>query len=210
MVCLVSLRGQRRRDCSTASSDAVAVHVIIADSSPNTSIIMQLITDRIRDIPDFPRPGILFKDLTPLLRDPDALGLAVRALVKPFRGDGVTAVLGMEARGFVFGALAASALGAGFVPLRKPGKLPAATDSVCYDLEYGSAELHMHSDALGPADRVLLVDDLIATGGTAAASLALARRSGALVVGCAFVVELDFLAGRAALGDCRVHAVVHY
>lgn len=171
---------------------------------------MQLITARIRDIPDFPKPGIMFKDLTPLLGDPQALAAAVRALVKPFRSDGVTQVLGMEARGFVFGALAAAELGAGFVPLRKPGKLPAATTAVSYALEYGTATLHMHTDALGPHDRVLLVDDLIATGGTAAASLALARGAGAHVVGCAFVVELDFLNGRAALGDRRVHSVVHY
>ncbi|MEQ8662749.1 MAG: adenine phosphoribosyltransferase, partial [Gammaproteobacteria bacterium] len=102
------------------------------------------------------------------------------------------------------------ALGAGFVPLRKPGKLPAATLSVDYELEYGRAALHMHRDALHPGDRVLLVDDLIATGGTAASSLALAREAGAAVVGCAFVVELDFLAGRAALGDTRVHSLVHY
>lgn len=171
---------------------------------------MHIITDRIRDIADFPKPGIQFKDLTPLLRDHAALTAAVRALVLPFRGAAVTAVLGMEARGFVFGALAAAELGAGFVPLRKPGKLPAATTAVSYALEYGTATLHMHSDALTAADRVLLVDDLIATGGTAAAGLQLARGSGATVIGCAFVVELDFLNGRAALGDCRVHSVVHY
>ena len=171
---------------------------------------MQIITRHIRDIPDFPKPGIVFKDLTPLLRNHEALSYACRELVKPFRDAGVTAVLGMEARGFVFGALAAHELQVGFVPLRKPGKLPAATSAVRYELEYGSAELHMHEDAIGPADIVLLVDDLIATGGTAAASLELARRAGARVVGCAFVVELDFLAGRAALGDCPVHSLVHY
>ena len=143
---------------------------------------MDSIKSHIRDIPDFPRPGILFKDITPLLRDPAALATATDALVAPFRGSGVTAVLGMEARGFVFGALAAHALGAGFVPLRKPGKLPAATHAESFELEYGSTTLHMHTDALSASDRVLLVDDLIATGGTAAASLALAaahRRSGA-------------------------------
>ena len=171
---------------------------------------MQAIIDRIRDIPDFPKPGILFRDLTPLLRDHAALSLAVRALVQPFRSAGISAVLGMEARGFVFGALAAAELGAGFVPLRKPGKLPAATAAVSYELEYGTATLHMHTDALTAQDRVLIVDDLIATGGTAAASVALARNSGATVVGCAFVVELEFLHGRTALGDCRVHALVHF
>ena len=171
---------------------------------------MQQIIQHIRDIADFPKPGILFKDLTPLLRNHAALSFACRELVKPFRNAGVTAVLGMEARGFVFGALAANELGVGFVPLRKPGKLPAATSSVRYELEYGSAELHMHQDAIGPSDTVLLVDDLIATGGTAAASLELARRAGAKVAGCAFVVELDCLGGRAALGACLVHSLVHF
>lgn len=171
---------------------------------------MDSIKSHIRDIPDFPRPGILFKDITPLLRDPAALAAATDALVAPFRGSGVTAVLGMEARGFVFGALAAHALGAGFVPLRKPGKLPAATHAESYELEYGSTTLHMHTDALSASDRVLLVDDLIATGGTAAASLALAARTGAAVLGAAFVVELAFLGGRAALGTCPVHTLVVY
>ncbi|MEQ8231480.1 MAG: adenine phosphoribosyltransferase [Gammaproteobacteria bacterium] len=171
---------------------------------------MEPIISLIRDIPDFPRAGVMFKDLTPLLRDPGAMALCTEHLAAPFRDDGISAVLGMEARGFVFGALVAHALRAGFVPLRKPGKLPAATLSVDYELEYGRAALHMHRDALQPGDRVLLVDDLIATGGTAAASLALAREAGATVAGCAFVVELDFLGGRAALGDCRVHSLVHY
>jgi adenine phosphoribosyltransferase len=171
---------------------------------------MDIITSRIRDIPDFPKPGILFKDLTPLLRDPVALKVAIEALAQPFRDAGVTAVAGMEARGFIFGTLVAAALGVGFVPLRKPGKLPAATHSVAYDLEYGSATLEIHQDALEASDRVLLVDDLMATGGTAAASLALVRLTGATVLGCAFVIELDFLNGRAALGDCRVHSLLHY
>lgn len=171
---------------------------------------MDIITSRIRDIPDFPKPGILFKDLTPLLRDPVALNVAIQALAEPFRDAGVTAVAGMEARGFIFGTLVAAALGVGFVPLRKPGKLPAATHSVPYDLEYGSATLEIHQDALEANDRVLLVDDLMATGGTAAASLALVRLTGATVLGCAFVIELDFLNGRAALGDCRVHSLLHF
>ncbi len=163
---------------------------------------------RIRDIPDFPKPGIVFKDLTPLMRDARLLRAAAEELARPFITDGVTVVLGMEARGFIFGSLVAAELDAGFVPLRKPGKLPYLTHRVSYDLEYGSAALEMHQDAVGPGDRVLLVDDLIATGGTAAASLALAARNGASVVGAAFVVELDFLDGRRALGDCRVHSLV--
>ncbi|MEX2479591.1 MAG: adenine phosphoribosyltransferase [Gammaproteobacteria bacterium] len=171
---------------------------------------MDLIKSYIRDVADFPHPGIVFKDLTPLFRDAAAMSRTVEALIEPFRTQGITAVLGMEARGFVFGALAARALGVGFVPLRKPGKLPAATHAVSYELEYGTATLYMHTDALAAGDRVLLVDDLIATGGTAAASLALARKAGAVVCGAAFVVELDTLEGRAALGDCRVHSLVHY
>jgi adenine phosphoribosyltransferase len=171
---------------------------------------MELIKSLIRDVPDFPKPGIVFKDISPLLGNHGALAATVNLLVEPFRDSAITAVLGMEARGFIFGALAAQALGAGFVPLRKPGKLPAATHSISYDLEYGTAELHIHRDALANNDRVLLVDDLIATGGTAAASLALARRTGASIVGSAFVVELDFLNGRLALGDCPVHSLVHY
>ncbi|MGE3773213.1 MAG: adenine phosphoribosyltransferase [Gammaproteobacteria bacterium] len=171
---------------------------------------MQDIAARIRDIPDFPSPGIVFKDLTPVMRDARLLRAAAEELARPFLADDVTVVLGMEARGFIFGSLVAAELAAGFVPLRKPGKLPWLTHRVAYDLEYGSAALEMHRDAVGPGDRVLLVDDLIATGGTAAASLALAAQNGATVIGAAFVVELDFLNGRRALGDCRVHALVHY
>ncbi len=170
---------------------------------------MEQIAASIRDIVDFPKPGIVFKDLTPLMRDPALLRLAIVELARPFRDAGVTAVLGMEARGFIFGSLVAAELGAGFVPLRKPGKLPYVTHQVAYDLEYGTAALEMHQDALTARDRVLLVDDLIATGGTAAASLVLAARCGVSVVGAAFVIELDFLGGRRALGDCRVHALVH-
>lgn len=171
---------------------------------------MQEIAATIRDIPDFPKPGIVFKDLTPVMRDGRLLRAAATALAQPFVTERVSVVLGMEARGFIFGSLVAAELGAGFVPLRKPGKLPWRVHQMSYDLEYGSTALEMHQDAVGPEDRVLLVDDLIATGGTAAASLALAARNGATVVGAAFVVELDFLRGRDALGDCRVHSLVHY
>ena len=171
---------------------------------------MDLIKAKIRDIPDFPEPGIVFKDLTPLVRDCALLKKTIALLVAPFRQERVTAVLGMEARGFIFGSLAAVELDAGFVPLRKPGKLPAATHRVAYALEYGEAELHMHTDALKPYDRVLLVDDLIATGGTAAASCRLVEMSGAEVIGCAFVVELDFLNGRDALDGQRIHSLVRY
>ncbi len=170
--------------------------------------------DRIRacvhDVPDFPRPGIVFKDLTPLMREPALLRRTVALMAEPFLRDEVSVVVGMEARGFIFGSLVAQALDAGFVPLRRPGKLPRATDSIGYDLEYGSAMLEMHNDALGPDDRVLLVDDLIATGGTAAASLELVRRRGARACGAAFVIELEALGGRALLTDCPVHSVLRY
>lgn len=168
------------------------------------------IKDKIRDVPGFPSPGIVFKDLTPVIADAALLRATVQALAAPFADQKITAVLGMEARGFIFGSLVAYELGVGFVPLRKPGKLPAATHGVSYALEYGTAALHMHVDAITAKDNVLLVDDLIATGGTAAASCELARRAGAAIAGCAFVIELDFLNGRAALPDCLVHSLIHY
>ncbi|MFM8330212.1 MAG: adenine phosphoribosyltransferase, partial [Candidatus Methylumidiphilus sp.] len=136
--------------------------------------------------------------------------LAVHQLLHPFLGQNITAVAGMEARGFVFGALVAWELGLGFVPLRKPGQLPYAVQSVDYDLEYGTAALEIHVDALGPGDRVLLIDDLLATGGTAKASCELVETLGAEVAACAFVVELDFLNGRDKLGNYQVHSLLHY
>lgn len=171
---------------------------------------MERLRSQIRDIPDFPKPGILFKDITPLVKDPPSLRLAVHYLLHPFVESGVTAVVGMEARGFIFGSLVAWELGVGFVPLRKPGKLPYDVQSVNYDLEYGSAALEVHIDALGPGDRVLLVDDLLATGGTARASCDLIETLGAEVVACAFVVELDELQGREKLHRYPVHSLLHY
>jgi adenine phosphoribosyltransferase len=164
----------------------------------------------IRPIPNFPQPGVVFRDITPLLADPSAMRLAVHRLVDPFLGERVDMVAGMEARGFIFGALCAQELSAGFVPLRKPGKLPHHTESVSYALEYGENALEVHVDALGHGHRVLLVDDLIATGGTAAASCALVERLGGSVVGCSFLIELDALEGRKALHGQRVHSVLHF
>ena len=164
----------------------------------------------IRDVPDFPEPGIVFRDLTPVLANGPALARVTAELARPYHNDGITAVAGMEARGFIFGALVAQALGVGFVPLRKPGKLPAASHSVSYDLEYGSAILEMHTDAVGPDDRILLIDDWIATGGTAAASCELVSRAGADIAACAFVIELDFLNGRELLRGTPVHSLIHY
>jgi len=166
--------------------------------------------DKIRNIPDFPEPGIQFKDITPLVKDPDTLRLAVHQLMFPFLGEKITAVAGMEARGFIFGSLVAWELGVGFVPLRKPGKLPHDIETASYDLEYGSNSLEVHVDALTEDDRVLLVDDLIATGGTVAASCELIEKLGAEVVACAFVVELDDLKGREKISDYRVHSLIHY
>lgn len=164
----------------------------------------------IRNIPDFPEPGIQFKDITPLVKDPAMLKLTVHQLIHPFLGENITAVAGMEARGFIFGTLAAWELGIGFVPLRKPGKLPYDVESASYDLEYGSASLEVHTDALEKGDRVLLVDDLMATGGTAVASCELVEKLGAEVAGCAFVVELDFLKGRDKLSKYNIHSLLHY
>jgi adenine phosphoribosyltransferase len=165
---------------------------------------------RVRDVPDFPKPGIVFKDVTPVLADGPLLAKTVEALVLPFKGSGVTKVAGMEARGFIFASLVAYHLGVGFIPLRKEGKLPHHTRRAAYTLEYGEAVLEMHTDALSDKDRVLLVDDLLATGGTAAASLELVTQAGATVVGLAFVIELDFLHGRERLAPHVVHSLLHY
>jgi adenine phosphoribosyltransferase len=171
---------------------------------------MERLEAYIRNIPDFPEPGIQFKDITPLVKDPAMLKLAVHQLIHPFLGQDITAIAGMEARGFIFGSLAAWEMGIGFIPLRKPGKLPYDVESMSYDLEYGSASLEVHIDALEKDDRVLLIDDLLATGGTAAASCELVEKLGAEVVACAFVIELDFLKGREKLSKYDIHSLIHY
>jgi adenine phosphoribosyltransferase len=153
--------------------------------------------DLIRDVPDFPRAGIVFKDITPLLADADGFAAAVDAMAAPWRGIALDAVFAVESRGFILGAALARALGLGFVPVRKAGKLPARAHSQAYDLEYGSDCLEVHVDAVPPGARVLIVDDVLATGGTLAAALALARVQGADVVGAALLIELGFLGGRA-------------
>lgn len=162
----------------------------------------------IRDIPDFPSPGVLFKDITPVLADPEALSWVVGDLAEPF--DGVDAVIGIEARGFILATPVATRLDAGFVPMRKPGKLPSTVVSETYDLEYGTDTLEIHADAIQPGDRVLVVDDVIATGGTGAAALRLIERLGGVVVGVAVFIDLAFLGGRARLGDVPFHASVTY
>jgi adenine phosphoribosyltransferase len=165
---------------------------------------------RIRHVPDFPKPGILFYDITTLLKDPGGFRDAIDALASPFQGQGVEVVAGIESRGFIFAAALADRLGTGFVPVRKKGKLPAATVDVSYDLEYGSDTLELHADAVAPGQRVLIVDDLLATGGTARATAALVRKLGGEVLALAFLVELTFLDGRAKLEGERVVSVLQY
>ena len=164
----------------------------------------------IRDVPDFPEPGIVFKDITPLLASPSALSASISALCEPFVGLGVTKVVGIEARGFIFAAPIAYRLGAGFVPIRKAGKLPHDIHHQDYDLEYGTDRIEVHSDAVGPNDQVLIVDDVLATGGTGAASVRLVEALGGNVVGFSVLVELGFLAGRERMSGTDIHAVVHY
>ncbi len=164
----------------------------------------------IRDIPDFPKPGILFKDITPILANPALMRATVAWFAERFAGQTIDAVVGMESRGFLFGAPLAMELGAAFVPARKPGKLPYNTIGVEYDLEYGSARLEMHVDAFQPGARVLVVDDLLATGGTAMATCELVRKLGGEVVSCCFVVELGFLDGRQKLDGIDVQSILTY
>jgi adenine phosphoribosyltransferase len=164
----------------------------------------------IRDVPDFPKQGVLFRDLTPLLADVTALRRSVQALAEPFRNQSLDYVIGTEARGFLFGVPVALELGVGFVPVRKPGKLPSDTFEASYELEYGRDLIEIHQDALHVGSRVLVVDDLIATGGTAAATVDLARQAGALVVGCAFVIELSMLSGRETLAVEPCHTLIRY
>src|SRR5882672_9263159 len=165
---------------------------------------------KIREIADFPKPGILFYDITTLLKDKLGFAMLVDQLSEHYIGQDIDLVLGMEARGFIFGPAVAYRLSAGFVPVRKPGKLPAEAARVSYDLEYGSNTLEVHKDAIQKGQRVLIVDDLLATGGTAAATAELARGLGAQIAGFAFVVELDFLKGRDRLAEYDVLSLLHY
>lgn len=164
----------------------------------------------IRDIPDFPKPGILFRDITPLLRAPEAFASAIERMARPFRAAGITKVAAIESRGFIFGGAIAPLLGCGFVPIRKPSKLPWTTFRHEYELEYGTDALEIHDDALDRSDRVLLVDDLLATGGTAAAGRALISLFGAELVAISVLIELESLAGRVRVGGPPVHSLIRY
>lgn len=166
--------------------------------------------EHVRDIPDYPKPGVVFKDITPLMADASAFSAGVDALAAPFEADHLDKVLGVEARGFVFAAPVAHHHRAGFVPVRKAGKLPWEIEREEYELEYGTDLLEIHRDAVHPGERVLIVDDVLATGGTASAAVRLVERLGGVVVGLTFLIELEFLGGRKRLDGHSVHSVVTY
>ncbi len=171
---------------------------------------MKSIADRIRDIPDFPKKGIVFKDITPVLSDIETLRTSVKEMAAPYMGLNVDVVVGIESRGFIFGAPIADILGCSFVPVRKPGKLPWKTESVSYELEYGSDSLEIHVDSIEPHQNVLIVDDLLATGGTAEATCRLVSKLRGNIVGFTVLVELEFLEGRKRLNQYNVHSLVQY
>ena len=165
----------------------------------------------VRDVPDFPKPGILFKDINPILGDPKLLPIAVEALIEPVRGQKIDKVVGVDARGFIFAAPAALQLNAGMVLVRKKGKLPWQTHSLAYSLEYGEAEVEIHTDAILPGENVLLIDDLLATGGTAAAAQRLIEKIGGNLIATAFLIELEFLEGRQKLAQTgETHSILKY
>jgi adenine phosphoribosyltransferase len=188
--------------CPTKSADA-SLESAVMPMSPELKKL-------IRDIPDFPKPGIVFRDITPLLANPSGLALAIELLANPFRGKNIDLVVGAESRGFIFGTAVACCLSAGFVVVRKPGKLPHKRVSMSYDLEYGKDTLEMHADAIVTGQRVLIVDDLLATGGTMQACTELVKKLGGDIVGIAVLIELVGLAGRDKLSPHKVHSVVKY
>ena len=179
-------------------------------STARAAIDCASLKDLIREVPDFPKPGILFYDITTLLKDKTGFAMLIDALSEHYLEKNVDLILGIEARGFIFGPALAYRLNAGFVPIRKPRKLPAETARVTYELEYGSDTVEIHKDAIRPGQRALIVDDLLATGGTAAACVKLARSLGGDVVGLAFALELTFLKGRERLANCDVFSLLQY
>jgi adenine phosphoribosyltransferase len=173
-------------------------------------LVVDVLKSRIRHVPDFPKAGILFYDVTTLLRDPQGFKLAVDAMAQPHQDRDIDVVVGIESRGFILGSAVADRIGAGFVPVRKLGKLPSATVRASYELEYGTDSLEMHRDAVDPGQRVLIVDDLLATGGTASATVRLVKEVGGRIEGVSFLIELVALNGRSKLTDENVHAVLQY
>ena len=171
---------------------------------------MDALKTRIRHVPDFPKPGILFYDVTTLLRDPEGFRLAIDAMSEPYGNQGISLVVGIESRGFILGSAVADRIGAGFVPVRKVGKLPWEVEAEAYELEYGTGLLELHRDAVDFDERVLVVDDVLATGGTAAATVRLIERLGAKVVGLGFVIELGFLNGRRQIPGRDILSLLHY
>ena len=179
-------------------------------SQTNESYLAEELVKLIRNVPDFPKKGIVFRDITPLLADARGLEQAGKALAEPYRDKNVELVVGAESRGFVFGVLAARELNCGFVPVRKPGKLPAETIAQEYELEYGRDKLEMHADAIQPGRRVLMVDDLLATGGTMQACCAMVEKLGGEIIGVSFLIELAFLNGRSKLSGYPLHTIITY
>ena len=188
-------------------SSSVTGSPSVTGSSSASDPLAERVTSRLRDVQDFPSPGILFKDVTPVLADPEVFGAVIRDMADRRRGT-IDLVVGIEARGFIFGAALAHELGVGFVPVRKAGKLPGDTVGLTYDLEYGTATIEIHSDAFVSGERVLLVDDVLATGGTAEAACRLLEQAGATVVAFETLVELAFLPGRERLAGREIHATV--
>ena len=177
---------------------------------PQQGTSAEFLKSRIREVPDFPKPGINFYDITTLLRDPEGYKAAIESLSAPFAGAGIDIVVGIESRGFILGGAVADRLGAGFCPIRKPGKLPARTMRESFSLEYGTDSIEIHIDAIHPGQRVLVVDDVLATGGTARAAASLVKGLGGTLHGLAFLIELDFLNGREKLAGEQVTSVLHY
>jgi adenine phosphoribosyltransferase len=171
---------------------------------------VDIIRSKVRDVPDFPKPGILFKDITPMLADPRAFNLCLDMLAERFDGQHIDGIVGIESRGFIFAAALAARMRKAFIPVRKPGKLPYDTHRQAYELEYGTDAVEIHRDAVAPGEKIIVVDDLIATGGTAWAACELIRKLDAQVLGAAFVIELTFLPGRKRLEPVPVHALLQY
>ena len=171
---------------------------------------ISVLEESIRDVPDFPKPGILFKDITPILSDPELLSTSIKVLTSLVESSSIDKVIGIDARGFIFGSLIANSLGKGFIPVRKEGKLPWQTESQAYDLEYGKSVIEIHKDSIKPGERVLIVDDLLATGGTASAAIKLVEKLEGKVQSLLFFIELEFLNGRKMLEDKKVGSVLKY